>query len=174
MAIDYRSVNPTDVEDAAKRQRAAEAEVAAFAAEVEVERLDAVAKSTRKKADKEAVLAAKEEARANAETKRARAKAAKEESALTSDEEVAVQRNFLNRWIDSLEKEHVGHTILVSQNTAALAVTGSGELTETERADTERAIANSEEALKVIESSWHVATEKLDALPSDEVDDEEA
>lgn len=172
MAIDYRSVNPTDVEDAAKRQRAAESEVAAFAAEVEVERLQAVADSTRKKADKEAILSAKEAAQARAETQRARAHTAREESPLTADEEVAVQRDFLNRWIASLEQEHVGHTVLITQNEAALAAEGAGALNDEERTQTEQALENSKEALKVIESSWRVATEKLDALPSEDADEE--
>lgn len=164
MAIDYRSVDADELKKVAKRTHALEKEMEAYGAEVEVERLTELAKQVTKRQDKEAVrdllVTAKDEAKA----RRARATKVKSEVKITSSDELAVQKEFLNRWITSLEQEHLSHEIVISQKEEALAETGDGALSEEETTQAMQDVENSREAIKTIETSWNVATSRLDAL----------
>lgn len=168
MAIDYRSVNAEDVETQVKAARAQDAERSAFAAEVEVERLDAVASKVRKKEDKEALKAARDQAKEQADSLRNKASRMNSENVLDADTEKAIQADFLNTWIASLEQEHVAHSTIIAQREASLASTGADAPGEEEKKEMQARLDESKLALEVIESSWHVATQKLDAIVPDE------
>lgn len=173
MAIDYRSVNAEDVETQVKAARAQDAERSAFAAEVEVERLDAVASKVRKKEDKDALKAARDQAKEQADSLRNKASRLNAEAVLDDATSKAIQADFLNSWIASLEQEHVAHSTIIAQREASLASTGADAPGEEEKKEMQARLDESKMALEVIESSWHVATEKLDAIVPDDVVEEE-
>jgi hypothetical protein len=164
MTIEYRSVDADEVKKNAKRVHALEQEMAAYGSEVEVERLTALAKEVTTKKDKDAVKELLKSATEEQKARRARARAAKKNVAVTSSDDIAVHKEFLNRWIASLEQEHLDHTVKIAQKEDALEATDEGKLNEEEAAAAMAEVENSREALKVIETSWKVATKRLDAL----------
>lgn len=164
MAIDYRNVDAADVQEQVLLNRAMEAERNAFAAEMEVVRLDAVAPTLKNKNDREALEPARRTAKENAEALRNAASRADAASLLTDEHRQSVHADFLNSWVTSLESEHVGHTALIAQERASLADTSATGPTEDERAAIQQRLDNSVEALSIIESSWHVATKSLDSV----------
>jgi hypothetical protein len=172
VAIDYRSVNPEDVQTQVKQQRAQEAERAAFAAEMEVTRLEAVAASTRKKEEKASILEAAETARENAHGLRARANRLNKDDVLDADAAKEVHAEFLRAWVGSLEQEHVAHSTIVTQREEALTTTGDNAPGDDEKKDIQSRLDDSKRALEVIESSWKIATAKLDEVaPQDPADE---
>ncbi len=164
MAIEYRSVDADATRAGAKKQHSAAREEEAFAVEVETERLNALNKQSRTKEEKAVLKQLLEANRADVKARRARAHEAAKEAPLTNDETTAVRRDFLNRWIASLEQEHIGHEILISNKEAALQLTGDAALSEEETQQAMAEIKNSRDSLETIEASWNVATAKLDAL----------
>lgn len=164
MAIEYRSVDADEIKKNAKRVHALEKEMVAFGAEVEVERLTQLAKEVTTAKDKRDVASLLETAKEESKARRARARAAKKDVKVTSSEDVAVHKEFLNRWISALEKEHLDHTVKIAQKEQALEVDDDGRLTEEEVAEAMAEVEDSRKALTIIEASWNVATKKLDAI----------
>lgn len=164
MAIEYRSVDADEVKKNAKRVHALEQEMSAYGSEVEVERLTELAKTVTTRKDKESVKQLLDTAKEEQKARRARARAARKHAVITSSDDVAVHKEFLNRWIASLEQEHLDHTVKIAQNELALEATDEGKLTEEETAKAMQEIESSREALNIIETSWNVATGRLDAL----------
>jgi hypothetical protein len=164
MAIEYRSIDADAATKEANRNSAIEHEMRAFGAEVEVERLTEVLKTVETAGDQATVTDLLENAKSDAEAHRARAHEAKSGTDISDEDDINAHKEFLNRWVQSLEQEHLSHEILISQREASLAITGTGVLSPEEQEAAMDEIRNSRDALRIIETSWHVATKRLDAL----------
>lgn len=170
MSIEYRSSNASEVEEGIKAQRALESEGAAYIQEVEALRLEALTNVVDKDA-KPALREAIKEAKETAKT--ARNKAIRRGSAdLPADQIKSARVQFLESWIGSLEQEHIGHVVAISQREASLRETGSFAPTKEEKAGIEARLTESKEALGVIEVAWKVATSEYDKIvPEDSTEE---
>lgn len=171
MAIQYRSVNAEEVETQVKAARAQEAEATAFSNEMEIVRLQAVLATVTTKEDKDALANAIKAAEASAKSARNKATRLNSDGALNSAGITAARRTFLESWITSLEQEHVAHSTVIAQREAALASTGTSAPSAAEKAEISLRLDDSKAAVKVIESSWNVATKEYDSIaPAPAVD----
>lgn len=165
MSIEYRSGNADEVRASVKTSRALLAEGAAYVNEVEVTRLEALQNLVPKE-QKDALKEAVKEARAVAKTARNRAIRLGVND--VDPEQVRAARvTFLTDWISSLEQEHISHSLTISQREASLDLTGPEAPTDEERKGIASRLAESREALKVIEAAWKVATSEYDSLVKD-------
>ena len=164
MAIDYRAVDADSVADQVKAQRAAESEGQAYASEMEIVRLEAVASKVTKKEDKDALKAAIAQAKDAAKEVRKRANRLNKGEVLGADGVTSARVQFLQNWITSLEQEHVAHTTVLAQRQDAIMITGIDAPSDAEKADIQRRMEDSAESLLVIESSWNIATEEYDKI----------
>jgi len=164
MAINYRAVDASGVEDQVKSQRASEAEANAYAAEMEIVRLEAVASKVTKKEDKDALKAAIDRAKEDSKEVRKRANRLNKGEVLGADGVLGARVQFLDNWITSLEQEHVAHTTVLSQRQDAIMATGADAPNETEKAEIQKRMLDSTSALTVIEASWNIATTEYDKI----------
>lgn len=164
MGIKYRSVDAEATQTNVLRQRALDAEKEAYVQEVELKRLTALEKIVSTEEDKAALKEAKKVATDAAKTNRARVGRLNKDSAASQEDLVASKKEFLTDWIASLEGEHVSHTALLKQRQDSLATTGTNAPSEDDRERIQANIKINEDALKMIESAWNVATKELDSL----------
>jgi hypothetical protein len=162
--VNYRIIDAQQVEDDLSRNQALEAERDAYMQEAEVDRLRAIARgypATDPRREQFTRSADEVEARARQARKRARRKG--RISNVTTAQRKEVQKEFLTRWLTSIESEHAAHTAMNRQRQSQLN-DATDPPDDEERASLTTQMAESAGAIDSLEKAWKVATDRLDAL----------
>lgn len=161
MAINYRNVDPHKVASDVMKDRAKEWEERAYAAEMEVRRLEAIQEID--PADGE-VAETLMKARAEARSGRGKARRAAGAAPLEPEEAIAVREAFLNNWLTAIETQHAQQSAFLDDARRQLELTGDNAIKGEDRTELEDAIGELEKSVRVLEATHGLATGALDAV----------
>lgn len=159
MALNYRKVEAGKVNTEVMHQRAVECEERAFVAEIELKRLSAVKDVDPNNGEVAELYYKQIDDAVKARRIAVRAAGA---SPLKEGEILATRRAALDKWVEVIEKNHVGQTAMKNECLRQLELSGRDALDEAERTGTQEDLEAMEKALLDTEASHHVLTAALD------------
>lgn len=164
--MEYRAIDKDKIGLELFKADALQAEQEYFAARCEVARLQDLLNYVEDDEEKEAILAALERMKAAEEKSRKKANRKNALHKVEKEDVDKVKLDFLNAWLENIEKEHATHTASLIAKEAELDYDEDDDAGPDgeERAAIESSLVMHIKALKVLESAWRLVTGKIDAL----------
>lgn len=161
MPINYRNVDPSKVAGDVMKDRSLEWEERAYAAEMEVKRLETI--QSLDPGDGQ-VAEALMEKRREAKDARGKAKRAAGAAPLDAEEVIEVRTEFLNRWLTDVETKHAAQTAMLTDIKRQLGLKGRDALSIAEKKEAREGAVETDKAIKMLEATHELITGAIDAL----------